>query len=697
MNRLFSRCLTALMCVSLLVPQFSAAQVAIDPGARGAAAQAKSDVASLRQQGYRIVATNPAMYSSTTGTSATPVDVTWRTRHVAAVKAHDLRLVYGWFGGLGAASVSDIYNDGTISASFQKAGTTPGDQSGYLAQTWFPNGRTETAIGRGALVTTEPAFFDVDAGEAFYVNSHSSTFQPAAPPAPTLTDQATGGSLVAGATYNVSVVYVFPSGVESATSAGTAITLAAGANTRSISVASPSAASGAIGWRAYVTGRNAAIGGQYFEYPVAGQLGSAVTVTFENRTSNQRQARAGGLTVAPGGGYIFGGTNFAGLNTGEGQTAGDATYGGLTITQQASNLVYGPLAIIGKVYGDIPPTVALEGDSIMAGTGDQGYSYNGGFATRALNDQTSIRFSITKQPLYAYVRVPLGGEQARQFASTLNTNTFARSRLAVTTLADAAFSNYGNNDTSFGLADMQASILQIAKWHISRGQKFVQMTLMPNVTSVDGFTSVAGQTPKGTESVRLAFNAWLRDQSASGFVAQAGGDAYAKVIDLCKYTEVNAAGTLTINGGFWRVPPQTAYYTGSVTAVASSSQFTDSAIAGTAANTYMGYDVVFTSGALAGKSGSIFYQNGGVIDVGNAISAGVSPAIGDTYQIRLIPSADGLHPTSQGHVWAAQAVQEWLAANQAWLRSKVNYPPLSYNADLPRLSSNDNAREAQAA
>jgi len=621
------------------------------------------NAASLKAAGYRLIATNPMMPTGTTTLSATPIDLTFRTRHVAVVKASKIKLAYASFANL-SVSIVDAYNDVNVGACIQKAASTPADKTGYMAQCWFPNGNVKSVLGRGALLETQPAFFDVDENEEFFVNSYVNTAQAAGPSAPTLTESLTGGSLVGGSTYHICIVYVFPGGVESATSAGTTIAVTAGANTRLITITAPASIAGAIGWRAYLTGRNALIGGQYFQVTKLGVFGTNMTVTTENSTRNMRQVRAGGLTAQPGGNYVFGGTLFAGLDTGEGQTSGDATYAGMDGGNGPSSSVFGPVAVLG-IPDTIEPTFALIGDSIMAATGDFGYSLNGGHATRALTNQTAIRFSKTQTPRYAYVRVPLGGEQARQFAGTTTLGGYSRARLAITEFADFIMSNYGTNDTSLGLASMKASILQIADWYVSRGKKFIQLTLLPKSTSSNAFTTAAAQTATATASTENSFNDWLRDTSASGFVAQAGGPSKAACIDICQYTEVNSSNVLTQNGRLWRVPTSTVYATGALTSVTSAIEFTDTSLAGTAANTWMGYQILFTGGTASGKAGNIFYQNANVFNISNTM--GVTPSIGDTYEIRLLPTTDGTHPCSQQAIWAAQAITEWMDANQEFL------------------------------
>jgi len=60
------------------------------------------NAASLKAAGYRLIATNPMMPSGIAALTATPVDLTFRTRHVATVKASKIKLAYASFANLSA-------------------------------------------------------------------------------------------------------------------------------------------------------------------------------------------------------------------------------------------------------------------------------------------------------------------------------------------------------------------------------------------------------------------------------------------------------------------------------------------------------------------------------------------------------------------------------------------------------------------
>lgn len=265
-------------------------------------------------------------------------------------------------------------------------------------------------------------------------------------------------------------------------------------------------------------------------------------------------------------------------------------------------------------------------------------------------------------PWYAYVRVPLGGEKAQQYANQLSANRISRTRYMPTEWATDVLCEYGTNDLSLGLASMKTSILTIAGFYIGRGIRFTQTTLFPKTTSSDGWLTVTNQVKTSEEGARVAFNAWLRDTSVNGFVQQANvlfaEEGMVDVIDVCKYIEVNSDNELSIDGGYWRIPTSFNPISETITSVTSSTAFTDASKV-LQRNEYKGYSIVFTSGSRRGKGGKIFWNDtSGQFNIGIANANIGAPAVGDSYQIVLRSVADGVHPTSQGHILGAQAVQE---------------------------------------
>lgn len=621
-----------------------------------------SIVDGLKQAGYQIIGTNPCHYTNTAFGAANIAGRTYRTRHVAMADAKDIVLMYANYTVIIALeSINPNWNPMNIGASLQKQGTTVNDITPAKFTCTF-NGALKKTVDPMGYAFTDPTFFSVKKGEPFYIWSYRNAILPMAPPTPTASNSnVANGTLVSGSTYNVCVAYVMPDGSFGKTSDAVAVSV----TNNSITVTSPPEVLGASGYVVYCSGRNANINGTYAPATDWTAFGTNAVVVNEISNVSLRIRNRNGVTYVTGGNGGAGGTNREGLDNGEGTALGDLTITNATDNNfgaQALANAYYPVAILGKSTEQVR-SFALIGNSIQQGTGDGGYIYqSGGFATRAVNNQLQPRYNPSTAPLFPYVRVPLGGEKAQQFADSLSSNKISRVRYMPTEFATDVICEYGTNDLSLGLTSMKNSILAIARFYTSRGIYFYQTTLVPKTTSTDQWRTVANQTITGEETTRLAFNAWIRDTSASGFVQQANAQAkkkgLVKTIDVCKYVEVNSSNVLTQNGGFWRIPSGFTNITGTVTSVTDAVTFTDNTKSFTR-NQYKGYSIVFTSGAQANKSGEIFWNDtAGTFNISISNSNSVAPAVGDSYIITERAVNDGIHPTSTGHILMANAVLE---------------------------------------
>lgn len=602
-----------------------------------------------RNGGWSLIADNPAMYSYA-GTSASGgvTGKTYKSLHYALANCYEIKLVYGNFIPI-FTSINPNWNQITVGASIVKNSS---ENASKVAT--FSSGNIKKIVDRFSLAVSDPIFIKMTSGDKFYVNSYVNALLPSAPSAPTLTEILTGGTMTGAASYNISITYVFASGLESLASTATQITLTAGANTRQVTVTSPSSVAGSIGYRCYMSAANDNSNTVLCRVSDTTPF-STNTSILTSIPSNCSEYVKPNLTIIPSGNGLNGSTLYDGLNTGEGIAVGDATVQNsyASITQNSNGNVYYPIAILGKTNTHTK-TVALIGDSIMAGTGDNGYRYSsGGFATRALCNQTAYCFSTSTIPLYPHVRVPLGGETLAQFIDQTSSNRYDNSRRMVTTYATNVISNYGTNDLSGGLTAMKANLLVLADWYISRGIKFYQCTLFPKTTSTDGWITTANQTVTAQESIRTGFNDWLRDNSVTGFKSQAGG-LLVDVIDITQYIEVNSANTITTNGGLWKIDPTGVVTTGSITTRNSGAEFIDSSKSLTA-NVYKGFDIRMTSGTEENKCASIGWNNTNTFNLYGTIGAG-NTAVGNTYEIRHVPTIDGTHPSSWGSIQVIPAV-----------------------------------------
>ncbi len=607
-----------------------------------------------RNGGWVPIATNPnPLHSSSTAALS---GQTFRTAHIAVEDATEIRLVYANWRTIGYGEAPNT-NQINVGASIQKMGATVDDQTQPRILAYF-NGRLKAALDGSALLYSDPIPVQLTKGERFYINSYLNALLPAAPATPVLSTTTTGGSLPASGTYQVCTAYVYPNDIVSKPSSATSVTTGTG-SANIITVAAPAATGGAIGWRAYITPVGSTTAANFYQIGSINDLSSNQVITNQPSTSSLYVTQT---LVLPGGGSTMGGTNSSteSLNTGEGWIAGDYTTDGAgTITARASTGVYSPVLILGKTKKPAK-TVANNGDSIPSGTGDSGMpTSKGGFVERAVTNQMALGYDITIPPLYAYAYVSQGSETAAIYTNPQQ----SKLRQTVSGWCANIIDNYGTNDLGSSLATMKANCLILAKRATDRAQKYFKTTLFPKTTSTDAWQTAGNQTVTGSESTRVAFNDWIRDTtSVNGFKYQANAQATAEtkglieIIDVCKYTEVDASNTLTINGGRFRATGVGTLDSGTGTGVGTSNVVTSGKT--WTQNQWKGYSVLFTSGAAAGQIRGIQYNSATTLYFTTPTSP--SHAVGDSYIITSGGMQDGTHFLSQGHIWGAQAVQEVL-------------------------------------
>lgn len=349
--------------------------------------------------------TGATFNNATFAVSGSTTDTTFKVAHIATANASDIKLVYGNFWATGATGlIATGYNPVMIGSALQKRGPTGfTDDTGEIVEGAFKTGRTQATISAGGIVVTEPMHFNVNTNEVLYTRNYISTALPQPPAAPTLTAVSTGGGLTGNTTYYVCLLYIFPDGIESYTSAATSITTPTGTNTCSIIVTPPTAAAGAIGYEVLVsTSSNnnfarASVLSANSNYP--GQIASATDFALNTviiglgGLYQYYTYRPAGARYFPCGNGILGGTNYFGVNSGEGINYGRATSADKpALIQVAQGNVYSPLAILGKTATPMK-TVALIGDSIQRGTGDSGMT-SGGHCARALTNQFNLAYQF---------------------------------------------------------------------------------------------------------------------------------------------------------------------------------------------------------------------------------------------------------------------------------------------------------------
>lgn len=220
--------------------------------------------------------------------------------------------------------------------------------------------------------------------------------------------------------------------------------------------------------------------------------------------------------------------NFAAFQAGEfgNNTASDQT-GSQLSTGSVGGLI--PLYIVaGQPSVDRKAMIGIYGDSIAEGKQD---TNSEGFFARALKGS------------YGYLNAGLSSEAMSSFVSLASSHKRRHLMDGIT----AGFCNYGINDVAGNrtLAQMQGNLATVVGVMRRAGARAVTWTtLLPNATSSDSFATAANQTPGANESVRVAFNDWLRTQA---------GQAVDYVFEAADVLEVDAAGNPTRNGGRWAV------------------------------------------------------------------------------------------------------------------------------------------------
>ena len=241
------------------------------------------------------------------------------------------------------------------------------------------------------------------------------------------------------------------------------------------------------------------------------------------------------------------------LNWGyEGTASGDqTTTPNFSISFTPAGSGVSPTAILGPVNGR--PCVVALGDSIPDGAGDTGTgsepTNNNGFISRACWGK------------YGLVKLCFPGRRvAQEVASAAYRQRGPLAMLGKNAICEYATNDIGNGDS---LATIQANLIAFWNLYSNTGRRLFQTTIVPRTTSTDSWATVANQTVRSGESVRLALNTWLRAGApmaagvavavgtAGALVAGNAGHPLCAIFDVAAAVEVNASNVLTLNGGFW--------------------------------------------------------------------------------------------------------------------------------------------------
>lgn len=221
---------------------------------------------------------------------------------------------------------------------------------------------------------------------------------------------------------------------------------------------------------------------------------------------------------------------------------GDKSITGSVGTNSASHV--SPICVIGDT-GDGLPCVLHFGTSIAAGLGDSTITdYGAGFLRRAMAN------------VIPYISIAVSGDMYA------NNHAF---RLQMAQVCTDVIDEMGINDIKGGasLATIQANAISYWNAFAAYGCRVWKTTITPYTSSTNSWADGAGQTPSAYESVRVAFNTWIRAGApiVSGSAVAVGtngallagqaGHPLSGYFEAANTVECNAAGVLTQDGGRW--------------------------------------------------------------------------------------------------------------------------------------------------
>ncbi len=385
----------------------------------------------------------------------------------------------------------------------------------------------------------------------------------------------------------------------------------------------------------------------------------------------------------PGGSGMLGGTAQFGTNNGECIASAEATtaklYGpaggatNMSVSQYAN--CWAPEAVYcitqsGKVY----PGVMVYGDSIGLGIRDTG-DVDGSYASIGRGGPWMRALTAMGVPM---IQGSLSGEASSGTAGAVNPEKrICRGELGIHCpyviwaylRNDLTAAQTAGNTAAQALATCQTTVLDAALRFAGRGYQFAVPTVLGSTNSVDGWTTVAGQTAATgvAEDARLLVNAWLLGTTGTGFVEQAKAlltavGATVKtcyVIDQAYALMVDNAGNPSRTGQKFAVPTYTAFYDGTATA-GTTTTITVSG-GGLGANTHRGRNVWIYGGTGLYAIGTIWYHTDTVITLIAALAGGATAAAGSQFRIVDCPTSDALHPARWGNARIASGIQSDLA------------------------------------
>lgn len=313
----------------------------------------------------------------------------------------------------------------------------------------------------------------------------------------------------------------------------------------------------------------------------------------------------------------------------------------------ASQYLYGPSAIIGYADTPLAKAVYAVGDSIASGVTENNNGDadgNMGFVERGLSNR------------FGWATWTRSGMRFEYFNNAWRGAAWG-ARYATSVICELGINDIRNGAS---LATLQARAITAWTTLAAEGAAVYQTTTTPEVTTTDGYCTLAGQTiaNAGQNTVRVSWNDWLRGGAPiSGGVAVAVGTAGALLAGqtghpLTGYIEIADAVESARNSGLYAVS-------------ASARTFSDGAITSGTANltsasaNFTSADVgvgVFVPGA--GSAGAALTTT--IKSVTNSTTVVLAVNASTTVSGAAVKLgglvADGLHPNTAGHILAAAVI-----------------------------------------
>jgi hypothetical protein len=530
---------------------------------------------------------------------------------------------------------------------------------GTAVRNFTVHGRTSWAVDNSQSVAwTDDLGVNIPPGGQFAIRFWQ---KPVMPPTSLTATPAAGGALTTGTTYYYKIVTVDSVGQATSNQSSEVSATASGSNL-SITLSWTNA------WMpsAYNIYRGVSAGSESFlttvNAPISSWTDAGALTTISGLSP---PAFATGYSanlrshLAPGEGYSGNQFDYTNVTTALANTVA-------TDTAQSEA---GPYAIA----GDDPAVVSVVaiGDSILS---SMAYPFAAGGSPNGGTDVGNY-FDLGLRGLsgFSTLNIALAGAKIQDFAPGNSQSVSAR--LSMLQYGDAVFSELGRNDlSSQSWQQIAANQLQVAKQVYSTGRRFYLATLLPATNSTDWFQTYANQTTNSWESVRAAYNSWIRAGSpvdGSGAPNMSGGPSpyVAGYFDAAVQVERNSSGTLALNGGYWSLA--STYQSGIAATGAPTATSLPTGQSWTA-HALTNFLVKMTSGTYSGQYALVsdngtntltLYTSGAT--VGGVAAPGLSgaPAAGDQFTLYALPTVDGTHPERSVNATIGTALGAWAPSN----------------------------------